>query len=280
LSDRHDDFFKVIYSITGNSIGLIEDFQKALLFSNQPSIDAIVEKRPEFSEIGKATIIASLLPYENTNIIKRDKNYKWYEYLFSKILTKDPDSFIKNKLYILTFNYDRSFDYCLFYSVKESYGLSLRETAELVKKIPIIHLYGKLGDLPFLGENIMEYGSDQMRRLQSDDIKRLLKEIKIIHEVDSETDEIITAKEIISNSIVIAFLGFGYHSLNIQRIMPTVTKNKPSKAIYGTAFKISQNDKNDIKKAFKRYNTLDIQLGSDNQGIIPFLSEQPILRIE
>jgi hypothetical protein len=278
LRDSQNDFFKLIYSSTTNDISLIENFRNALLHSSQPSIDAFIEKRPEFLEIGKATIIAALLPYENKKILDRNGNYRWYEYLFSKLLLKNPEDFANSKFSILTFNYDRSFDYCLFYSLKESFGLSEEKTVELINKIPIIHLYGKLGDLPSRGENIMEYGYCQIRPLQSFDIKRLLKEIKIIHEVDSETDEIRKAKEIIRDSVVIAFLGFGYHQLNIQRIMSALTKNGKSKAIYGTAFEIAPNDKENIKKTFNRYG--GINLGGSNQEIIPFLSEQPILRIK
>lgn len=280
LNDKDNGFFKLIYYYSSvNEINPIKDFREELLYSNQPSIDAFLEKRPEYLEIGKAAIIASLLPYEKRSILVRDKQIKWYEFLFSKILPKNTEGDFLDKLSILTFNYDRSFEYCFFNSIKDSFGLIEKDTAELMSRIPIIHIYGKLGDLPFFGNNVMDYGFCESKTLEPVDVPRLTGEIKIINEVDSEVAEFKNSQKIIANSVVVTFLGFGYHPLNIKRIMPVVTNHKLSKAIYGTAYNVSKIEMNNIKQIFNRYNEHPIHLGTHNQDIISLLGEQPIIRI-
>ena len=140
------------------------------------TIDAFIEKRPQFLRIGKASIIAALLKKENNNLLVSAENQEWYEYFFSKLLLKKPEDFIQDKLSIITFNYDRSFEYYFFHAVKNSYGLNDKETAKLMAKVPIIHVYGKLGDLPHLGENVVEYGKYVNQWPQAPDVVNLLDE--------------------------------------------------------------------------------------------------------
>lgn len=206
LNDKNNSFFKLIYYSSVNKIDPIKDFRNELLYSNQPSIDAFIEKRSEYLEIGKAAIIASLLPFEKKNILERNEQIKWYEYLFSKLLVKNPEDFNTKKLSILTFNYDRSFEYYFFNAIKDSYGLSESDTAKIIKNIPIFHIYGKLGDLPFLGENVVEYGIYESQQPEERDVRRSMEEIRIIHEEAAEISEFNMAQEIINNSVVVAFL--------------------------------------------------------------------------
>lgn len=69
LLDKNSSFFRLIYDSSVNDIKIIEEFRDSLLKSYQPSIDAFIEKRSEFLDIGKSSIISSLLPYETENKI-------------------------------------------------------------------------------------------------------------------------------------------------------------------------------------------------------------------
>jgi hypothetical protein len=116
---------------------------------NLPSIDAFLEYRgEEFESIGKAAIAGTLIPCEIRANLSRTG---WYEYLHSRIIGRKED-FEWNKLTVVTFNYDRSFEAALFVALQKAYHLSDTETAAYVKVIPVIHVYGQLGGLPFLSE--------------------------------------------------------------------------------------------------------------------------------
>src|SRR5689334_1883669 len=64
----------------GFSAELIRDFREALAGSQAYSIDAFLEYRPGFSDIGKTAIAARLLPREVPKRLTIKDS--WYQYLF------------------------------------------------------------------------------------------------------------------------------------------------------------------------------------------------------
>jgi hypothetical protein len=132
---------------------LIQQFRVDLRESNLPSIDAFLENRNEFEKIGKAAIAGTLIRYEAPENLSRKW---WYEYLHSLLIGRKED-FRRNKLVVVTFNYDRSFEASLFVALKNSYNLTDEECAEYLRAIPIIHVYGQLGGLPHFSENGRAY---------------------------------------------------------------------------------------------------------------------------
>jgi hypothetical protein len=86
----------------------LKDFAIRLQSSQRNSVDAFLEHQPEFVEMGKAAIVSALVPYEQVNqpLMIGD----WYRYLFNEMNTSFED-FDKNKLSVITYNYDRSLEY-------------------------------------------------------------------------------------------------------------------------------------------------------------------------
>lgn len=132
---------------------LIEQFGTDLRECNLPSIDAFLENRNEFEKIGKAAMAATLIRHEGLGYLSRQG---WYEYLHSRLIGRK-EEFQANKLAVVTFNYDRSFEASLFLALLKSYNLTDSECAKYVNMIPIIHVYGQLGELPHLSENGRHY---------------------------------------------------------------------------------------------------------------------------
>ncbi len=97
----------------------MEKFRIALAGSMQPSVDAFLEKRPDFLDIGKAAIAAALIPMEQRTLFERGEQATWYEYLFNR-LGDQSDRFHENQLSIVTFNYDRSLEYFLYSAIVHS----------------------------------------------------------------------------------------------------------------------------------------------------------------
>ncbi len=99
-------------------------FREAFLKSGQPSVDAFLERRPEFLDVGKLAIAFCLMPFEKEeNLYYPDpsRGGDWYEYLSVK-LNSSFEEFGQNKLSIITFNYDRSLEQYLLNSLINLHG--------------------------------------------------------------------------------------------------------------------------------------------------------------
>jgi len=209
----------------------IRSFREELHYSGRPSVDAFLEHRSEFLEVGKLSITHTLIQHEAEEhlfeIAGNEQN--WYEYLFNKLNAKF-DELDKNKLSIITFNYDRSLEYYLFRSIKSSYGKSEDECVIKLNKIPIIHVHGSLGALPWQGGVTRTYSP----RLDQVDIRTISEQIKVIPETDETSPDFDKSYQLMKDAHRIYFLGFGYHEANLVRLKIHLLKNKMS--ILGTSY--------------------------------------------
>src|SRR3989442_13723689 len=73
---------------------IIDDFRDALRTSGQRSVDAFLEHRTEFKEIGKKAIARALIPCEDEEVLfDLFGEDIWYDYLLSKMAAPSPDAF-------------------------------------------------------------------------------------------------------------------------------------------------------------------------------------------
>src|SRR5260370_29716698 len=86
----------------------LQKFSKALQYANPISVDAFLEYRQEWIKVGKLAIAAALIPFEDESRLFADGD--WYKYLFNALRAPFED-FGKNKLAVITYNYDRSFQF-------------------------------------------------------------------------------------------------------------------------------------------------------------------------
>lgn len=193
----------------------INRFRVAFYLSGKNSIDAFLEHRSEFLKIGKAAIAISLIPYERTDHIFTFSPDNWLRYVFNQMSTSF-DEFGKNPLSIVTFNYDRVVEHFLFTALKHSYGKSDKECIEVLNQIPIVHLHGRLGCLPWqgVGGRAFSHEADQQSLRVSID------NLKIIHEdiTDGRDEDFTTAKRLLAQAQQIFFLGFGFNRTNVERL--------------------------------------------------------------
>ena len=264
----------------------IEEFRVALMKSGRPSVDSFLEYRKDFVPIGKAAIASTLLKFEKTvelfdGWIKRrahpfDKEGNWYDYLFGILSDGTPfDEVDKNKLSIITFNYDRSFEHYLFTALKNSYKKSDEECAEKLSKIPIIHVHGNLGDLEWqtstTGAPPVPYDSNaKLVHIQS-----AAQNIKIISENKIETKEFLRARKLILGAQRLFFLGFGYHPINLRRLgMDFLEKKKPL-TVKGTCLGLSHERKYKVKRLYPFLR--EITLSREREDVYTFLHNYVIL---
>jgi hypothetical protein len=212
LSDTKDPMGSLIHKI-GFRPEQINHFLNALKKSGKRSVDAFLEHRIEFLEIGKVATACILLPYEREDSIFERNESNWYEYLFNKLNARF-EEFDKNSVSVLTFNYDRSLEQYLLTALQNSYGKTTGECAEKLHSVPIIHLYGQLGGLPSLSGEGLEFGAP----LNPEVVRKAADGIQIIHEDVAKNPNFQRAHELLGTAERVCFLGFGYDQTNLERL--------------------------------------------------------------
>ena len=156
------------------SVDYIQQFAKDLWDSQLSSIDDFLSYRKEYSLIGKLCILFVLSMYEDAKRFSPNFNipsgtyapghepvgewnypkWGWYKYLWERLQEGtggDFENLKQNNLSIITFNYDRSLEHFLFTAMKSAYGSQVQEPdcADFFINIPVKHVYGELGVLPW-----------------------------------------------------------------------------------------------------------------------------------
>jgi hypothetical protein len=246
----------------------LRQFRKALDLSRQPSVDAFLENRREYLGIGRDAMAASLIPLERAEtLFSRKIKGDWYSYLWERI-GAEPERFAENnRLSVLTFNYDRSFEKFFFTAWKNSYGASDVECARCLDALGIIHLHGQLGEL-FQWRGRGRGYSPEMSR---EEIRLCSGSIKIVSD-EALGEEFTEALRLIRDAKLICFLGFGYHEQNVRRLGMTGLALRQN--VYGTALGLEEGERNGVVSMFSA--TMTLARRSDDALValkhLPFLN--------
>jgi len=255
------------------SLGFPEDltwgFINSLFASGKSSVDEFLEHRPEFLDVGKAAIALELIKYENEDHLfgEEIQNQNWYKYLFGALNTSF-EEFGENKISIITYNYDRSLEHFLITALQKSYGKTEIECAAELQKIPIIHLHGKLGRLPWQGSNSRKYDPD----IKPEMVEVAYKSIKIIYEGIHDDIDFKHAHEILQKAKYIYFLGFGYNKTNLGRLN---INSWSGPAIFGSSKGLTTLQRKGISAFFGERNFNICDVGYD---VINFLKNIVVFR--
>lgn len=214
----------------------VQDFYDNLLLSSEMSIDAFLEHNPDYSQIGRRAIANILLRKEKhielyeswidkwLDPTNKDKN--WYQLFFSKLNASFED-FEKNDLKIITFNYDRSLEYFLWKSMNAKYSKQDKNAIlEKLHKIPILHIYGKLGSLPEYDSKGPYVPYDLFGSVRGKEEEHWWRnyiyeascKIITIHQAKEMEGVIEEAQRFLQSARRIYFLGFGYDKINMERL--------------------------------------------------------------
>ena len=204
---------------------LFSSFQRDLAQSPLNSIDAFLEARPEFLDIGKHTIALLLIRKENQNqflTANIDPEENWYKYLFELMLDEGIENLSYNKLTVITFNYDRSFEYYFVSGLMATYGLSFDEAQQSMNFIKVIHVHGQLGELIEAG--VTQSGRSYEPVANAERVRVAARGIKIISELstDPTSDDwsgFRNAWRELEQARAIVFIGFGYNRNNVLRLL-------------------------------------------------------------
>ena len=125
----------------------------------------------------------------------------------------------KNKLSVLTFNYDRSFEVFFFNCLQNRLNLTVARAAEMIHEtVEIIHLHGKLGSIEGLDSAPSSECRPYLPRVTGDTVRVAANGIQIISEKDPNAKVFQRALALINQAEEVVCLGFGYNPVNVERI--------------------------------------------------------------
>ena len=237
----------LLHDTLGHQHDVITSFSKEFYLSGKPTIDAFLEHRTEYEQLGKAVIAATLIRHETDSVFDIMVNpgeYNWLRYTYER-LDSGFEEFGENKVSFITFNYDRVLEWFFVTALSNSYKKRPSECAELLKRIPIIHLHGRLGYLPWEASdgNKRDFNGD----ITKETLEACVKEIKIIYEdpSDGRDAEFTHARELLDEAERVYILGFGFHRTNVERLgLNKLTKKDKSLA---TGYGLTQREQGDIR---------------------------------
>lgn len=200
----------------------LREFAEKLEDSGLPSADIFLERRPEWAQLGKAAIGATLVRYEDEDKLRdRSGETRWYEHLWDRLVADaDGRVFAQNELSIVTFNYDRSLEAFLHRAMTTTYGM---QGADLWAKrtVPIVHVHGSLG--------VYDPGTREHRdyRMSTDPqtIRAVADSINLVSDPNA-ADVLEQANELVRSAGRVCFLGFGYHEANLDKLTGLRTSEK------------------------------------------------------
>lgn len=225
---------------------------------SRPTIDDFLADRPDWAEKACWGIAHILFKCERRAIafLQSEKN-NWYRSLWSWLAPPgEVPKFPQYKVSILTYNYDRSLEYFLFATTKYASKPSRSEEylRKLVNKVPIVHLHGRLGRLPWQkGDKIpvVPFGPDPSSSSYWGQVLDAANSIKVVHQPGVENSrEFKRALEILITADMVIFMGVGYHETNMRRLRLGETL-KENASIIGTTVGFDKRNINRVRNLFR-----------------------------
>ncbi len=141
----------------------------------------------------------------------------------------------------------------LYKSLKRDYkeGESRTECAAKIKKIPFVHMYGRLDSLPWEVNGGRIYG----QQCSNNQLFGISKNIKLIHEI-AKGKIPIRANDLIAESERVYFLGLDLRRKENLEIINL--SNLEGKKIVGTAFGLENSEKKQIKQLLDKYSKMGL----------------------
>ncbi|MCX5800890.1 MAG: hypothetical protein NTX17_05825 [Candidatus Eisenbacteria bacterium] len=185
------------------------DFHHDLSESGSPSVDAFLEERPKWTDVGRSAIALCLLSFEYRAKHKLFPPHQprdhWYEILWSRLKAPSWVAFKKQPVHIVTFNYDRSLEHYLCHVLCNNYSIR-PETAR--ERLSILHVHGSLGN----------YDGSFGDPVNDDMYKAAAGSIRVVHEANIEHSDFVQTRRLISSAELVLFIGFGYHKANMGKL--------------------------------------------------------------
>ena len=271
----------------------LQQFALALKASGLYSIDEFLQWHPEHRRLGKLAIARMLIPAERHDRLDFGADYKlwlpagspdtrWYRYFFNQLLRsrKGRCDLAGNLVTIVTFNFDRSFERALYLFMQANCGA---DAIAQVRQIPIYHVHGQLGLPDWISTSTRlsghrdydprDPGSIPQPSISKAELRLCADQIRIVDEEVTDSPILRSALGALEDAEVVAFLGFSYHPLNLQKLR---LEKLQGKDIRGTAYQLPLGPRGAVQKAFDAAGT-KIMLAEPSDHVLTFLENTDLI---
>lgn len=229
------------------STGMIDEFLS--LDQNQDVVD-----------LGKLAIVCSLSEFEKKSEFREkaiDTNSDWYSsfylQLYRNLPRGDQYKFWQYDFSVITFNYDRSFEYFIYDSLTKAFKGKTEKIIEGLNKIKVIHVYGRMAKFIWQAQTSNENVSVSIpyrEIISSERHERCALNIDIMYNSRLNNPRMEMIREIISNAKRLLFVGFGFDKFNLETIGITEKSIDPNQDIFWTQYELEDPKKEVAKKLF------------------------------
>jgi hypothetical protein len=252
------------------------------------SIDNFIDIHPGDANIaicGKLAIARAILVAERHSLLKEPLDGRrvdvgtvektWFNSFLQLLSEGCPEERLEDRLSSLSliiFNYDRCFEHFLYHGLQTVYGMNGARAAQLVNGMTIFHPYGTVGDLPWRTPAVpgIEFGAEPSPA----DLLRLSQQLKTFTEgTDPEASDIVAIRRLMLEAGVLVFLGFRFHRLNMQLLIPeefgTRKHAAGARKVFATGRGSSKSDckivANELEKLLGGVSSGDIHIDSEHE---------------
>lgn len=225
------------------------------------SIDNFIDVHSEDKQIelcGKLAIVRTILEAEAKSALLVDHSQgklqlkhegiekTWFNCFFQRLTENCKPSGLEERLSsvaLIIFNYDRCIEQYLYYAFQNFYpSLNASQVASLLLNIEIYHPYGTVGSIPWRRQNdAIEYGATP----NTEQLLKLTSQIKTFTEgTDESSSDVDAIRSHMRTSHRLVFLGFAFHRLNIDLLLPNTggISSPNGRSVFATACGISDSD--------------------------------------
>lgn len=128
----------------------------------------------------------------------------------------------------INFNYDRTLEHYLLNALQQRSQLAPEEAARIVQGLKIWRPYGPVGDIPLTTGRGVPFGAEHI------DLAQVASNIRTYSEAVSDA-ELADARDFLSNSTQIVFLGCAYHRQNLE-LLQSRNGHTSRLKVYGTHY--------------------------------------------
>lgn len=232
-----EDAIRALSASDADIVSASDTLRRGIHFSN--SIDDFLHDNRDNElvvRLGKLAIAHCMLQQEasapalqqlaSDNIEVRSSAFRkttqtWLDLLFRRLKrghTKHEARDVLNGVSFVVFNYDRCLEQFLYHALADSLDLPAAEAKAVFESIPIEHVYGGLGPLPFqTGSGAVPFGETRVP------ITRLATQIRTYTEEVSGTSATII-NGLLSDAEQLVFLGYAFHEQGMKLLFPNAPK--------------------------------------------------------
>jgi hypothetical protein len=125
------------------------------------------------------------------------------------------------RITFISFNYDRCLELFLFEALRQSYGIDPKRGSDICNTAKIFHPYGVVGTLPHENKTTpVPFGNES-----ENNYLEMAGRIRTYTEEIADYNQLDDIKNVVSNAELIVFLGFGFHTQNLD----ILTSGEPGK---------------------------------------------------